>query len=285
MFKDILVPLIDVYADAIALDAAISLARASGGRVAALIVVPLFVPPAFEFGAIPTEIYAGLHDEARRHGRELADATRARYRELDVPLEIRVVETELLPTARVAALHACYSDLVLVATPLVATPNDDARRDTAESVFLEVLLNSGRPVLRVPESTARASIPPRRIVVAWQPTREASRAVHDALPLLRGAKQIELVTVAPVVGESRHGEVPGADIAAHLARHGCRVDVVRLPRAGESAGDVVLAYAASTKADMIVSGGFGHSRLREQWLGGFTRTICESATIPVLFSH
>lgn len=281
MYRDILVALIDAPADADALEAAFALARDGGGRVAALVVVALYLPPAFEWGTIPTELYATLHAQARRQGEELARATRERFGDTDVPFEVRVVETQLMPASRVAALHARYADLAVVAAPA-----DDAGRRTAESFFLDLLLDAGRPVLRVPRGAAvPATLPPRRVVVAWKPTREASRAVHDALPLLRAAESIDIVSVDPVVDEHHHGQQPGADIAAHLARHGCRVTAVTRERRGESAAHVLLRHAASAGADLVVAGGFGHSRLREQWLGGFTRTLCEQATLPVLFAH
>src|SRR3546814_4003044 len=74
------------------------------------------------------------------------------------------------------------------------------------------------------------------VVVAWRPSQESSRALHDALPLLRRAAAVQLVMVDPRVGETSHGELPGADIAEHLARHGLRVEVVSLPREGVTAG-------------------------------------------------
>jgi nucleotide-binding universal stress UspA family protein len=280
MYRDILVALIDDPADAGALEAAFTLARTSGGRVAALVAVPLYLPPAFEWGSIPADVYRRLHDEARAHASEVAAATRACWHDVDVPFEVRVVETHYMPSSGVAALHARYADLAVMAAPADAT----ARRNS-EALFLDLLLDSGRPVLRLPATATPSPLPPRRVVVAWKPTREAARAVHDALPLLRRAERVDVVSVDPVVDEHHHGEQPGADIAAHLARHGCRVEAVTRERGGESAGHVLLRHAASAGADLVVAGGFGHSRLREQWLGGFTRTLCEEATLPVLFSH
>lgn len=277
MFKDLLVPLIDAPGDAAALEAAFALARMHEGHVAALIVVPLYLPPAFEWGAMPGDLYASLHAEARAHAAGLAAATRARTAAIDVPFELRVVETEVVPAARTAALHARHADLAVLA----AAP-DDAGRRAAQALFLDLLLDAGRPVLHVP---GPAVLPPRRVVVAWQPTREAARALHDALPLLQRAQRVDVLSIDPVVDEHRHGELPGADIGTHLARHGCNVEVIVRPRQEASVGRALLRHVQETGADLVVAGGYSHTRLREQWLGGVTRTLYEESPVPVLFSH
>ena len=114
---------------------------------------------------------------------------------------------------------------------------------------------------------------------------DIERMGSDALPLLLRARSVELVIVDPRVGEIRHGELPGADIAAHLARHGLRVEVASLPREGASAGEAILRRAREVGAQLLVAGGYGHSRAREQVFGGVTRRLFEHAEVPVLFSH
>jgi nucleotide-binding universal stress UspA family protein len=128
--------------------------------------------------------------------------------------------------------------------------------------------------------------PASHAVVAWQPTRESTRALHDALPLLRAARTVDVVTVDPVIGESRHGEEPGADIAAHLARHGLEANVVvHARRPQETVAAALLRHAAESGAQLLVAGGYGHSRLREWAIGGTTRELLRTARTPVLFSH
>src|SRR3546814_14928039 len=93
------------------------------------------------------------------------------------------------------------------------------------------------------------------VVVAWRPSQESSRALHDALPLLRRAAAVQLVMVDPRVGETSHGELPGADIAGHLARHGLRVEQVSLPREGVTAGVASLGLARDGGATIVAGGG------------------------------
>jgi len=148
----------------------------------------------------------------------------------------------------------------------------------------EVALSVGRPVLVVPYVGQYAAAGPRALV-AWNASREATRAINDALPLLAAAGSVTVLTVDPVVGHDEHGEVPGADIGLYLARHGIKAHVEEAVSGEVGVGDVVLSRAADMGADLLVMGAYGHSRVRELVLGGVTRTILKSMTLPVLMSH
>lgn len=128
-------------------------------------------------------------------------------------------------------------------------------------------------------------LPIRHVVVAWKPSRESTRALHDALTLLAGATSIDVVTVDPEVSDEAHGEDPGVDIATHLARHDLQVNVVNLPRSGQTVATTLLRHAAATEAQLLVAGGYGHSRLREWVLGGTTRELLQAIHLPILFAH
>jgi nucleotide-binding universal stress UspA family protein len=147
----------------------------------------------------------------------------------------------------------------------------------AEATFFE----SGRPTLIVPY-IQRGAFRPDRVVICWDGSRVATRAVADAMPFLMRAKKIELIIISgdrPI-----RNELPGADIAQHLARHDLKVDVKALSMATDAA-TTILNFAADTGADMLVMGAYGHSRLREFILGGATRGILETMTVPTLMSH
>jgi nucleotide-binding universal stress UspA family protein len=150
--------------------------------------------------------------------------------------------------------------------------------------FTSLLLESGRPVLLVPPGFAWR--PAKHVVVAWRPTRESTRALHDALPLLRMAESIDVLEVGDVSGEEGDGPQPGADIATHLARHGLKVRVVVHPHSGESVALSLIRHAQDTDAELLVAGGYGHSRFREWVLGGVTRELLDGTpSVPILFSH
>jgi nucleotide-binding universal stress UspA family protein len=279
MIKDILLPVSGSRGDAATLEVAIATAESSGAHLAVLIVVPLFIPLAFEWGAIPGELYARVHEENRAQAGATAARIRARLQASSIRSEVRVVESQVLGASRVAALHARHADLAIVASAA-----GDKTAAVAEGIFFDLLTDSGRPVLVVPpQAEARSTL--RHAVVAWQPTRESSRALHDALPLLASAQTVDVLMIDPVAADNRHGEQPGADIATHLARHGLKVRVVAAPSMGEPVEVALLRHAVQSGADLVVAGGYSHARWREALLGGATRTLLESAPMPVLFSH
>jgi nucleotide-binding universal stress UspA family protein len=121
------------------------------------------------------------------------------------------------------------------------------------------------------------------VMICWDGSRPAARAIGDAMPLLEKAGRVEIVIVTNERG--KQDEIEGADIGQHLARHGLKVDVHRLSGGTIDVADALLSHAADSGADFMVMGGYGHSRLREFVLGGVTRSILQSMTVPVLMSH
>jgi nucleotide-binding universal stress UspA family protein len=178
------------------------------------------------------------------------------------------------------ALHARYADLAIVGQ---RDPGDDEMA-TFRPRPERVTLASGRPILVVPYAGRFAAVG-SRVLVAWNSSREAARAVADAMPLLVGADAVTVLAIDPQSGPDGHGELPGADIALHLARHGVKAQIERTPSADVPVGEVLLSRAADLGVDLIVMGAYGHSRARELLLGGATRTILASMTVPVLMSH
>jgi nucleotide-binding universal stress UspA family protein len=164
---------------------------------------------------------------------------------------------------------------------VVAQPEPDSTGP--ERLIIEAtLFGSGRPILIVPY-IQKAPLTLGRVMACWDGSRSAARAIADALPLLARAKAVEIFTVTGEAGKS--SEVEGADLAHHLARHGLKVEVERQVARDIDVASVILSHAADRSADLIVMGGYGHSRLREFVLGGATRGILASMTVPVLMSH
>ena len=151
-----------------------------------------------------------------------------------------------------------------------------------EIIAESALFESGRPVIIVPY-IQKAPLKLDNVMVCWDGSRAAARAIADAMPLLSKAGRVEVVIVANERG--KQDEIAGADMAAHLARHGLNVDVRRTALGDVDVADILLSHAADAGSDFIVMGGYGHSRLREFILGGVTRSIFRSMTAPVLMSH
>jgi nucleotide-binding universal stress UspA family protein len=278
MIQDLMLCVTGTAGDDNALAAAIALASACDAQLS--VVQPVDEPlpfvgplgtPAYDYGALRAE----LRDEADAN----AERLRAKLAHQSISWQVRLNDVRLADPPRAMARDARYSDLALVAAP---DPDaDDAA--IARAYFSALLFESGRPVVVVPRG--HVAVPLQRIVVAWTPTREATRALHDALPLLATAASVDVVTVDPEVGDAGHGEDPGVDIATHLARHALRVAVHSVPRAGRSVAATLLGHAAETGAQLLVAGGYGHARLREWALGGTTRELLHACRLPVLFSH
>ena len=151
-----------------------------------------------------------------------------------------------------------------------------------EKIIEAALFNSGRPVIVVPY-IQKAPLKLDNVMVCWDGSRAATRAIADAMPFLERAGRVEVVIVANERG--KQDEIEGADMGQHLARHGLTVEVKRIVAGDVGVADMLLSHAADAEADFIVMGGYGHSRLREFVLGGVTRSILRTMTAPVLMSH
>jgi nucleotide-binding universal stress UspA family protein len=176
------------------------------------------------------------------------------------------------------ALQARYADLVVVSQFDPASPAMAQWSDLPEYIFM----NSARPVLVLPHRSSATELG-RHVLVAWDASLEATRAVTQALPLLKAAQQVSIL-VLNANSSGDHGTEPGADIALYLSRHGVNVEVVQRETSRE-VGAVLLAQAERLRVDLIVMGGYGHTRFRELLLGGATRSVLAGMMVPVLFAH
>jgi len=277
MFKDLVVPLTDTGGDASAVAAAVAIAGWQQAHLSLLEFANMPTMPASPWGS--GEIGIGeIYERFRESAESDAAAWRERLAKQAVTLssEVRVVDSLAEESPRLAALHARYADLAVMT---MAAANE---RDVAivRDFFASLLLDSGRPLLLVPPGFEWR--PAKRVVVAWRPRREAARALHDAMPFLRAAETVDVMEVE----EGGDGALQGADIAAHLARHGLNVNVFVRPWHEESVALTLVRHAQDHGAELLVAGGYGHSRLREWVMGGVTRDLLSGdCPIPVFFSH
>jgi nucleotide-binding universal stress UspA family protein len=279
MFRDLMFPASGTAGDENALAAAIELASQLDAHLSLVQTINLPLPLASPWGMQPDVLLADADRDLRQAGETRAARLRDRMKGETIPWEVRIAESHLTDPGRLLSLHARHADLTIMTGP--ASAADDA---VIRELFGDLLLESGRPLLVIP-SGHQARLPATHVVVAWQPTREATRALHDALPFLLLASSVDVVTVDPVVSESGHGQDPGVDIGTHLARHGLEVNVVAIPHRGEGITQALLRHATESGAQLLVAGGYGHTRLRAWMLGGTTRELLQAAHIPVLYSH
>lgn len=209
----------------------------------------------------------------------LADEFRATLSREGIPGEARVESCSIQECPDRLKLHARYSDLLVM-----PQSDPDYLGFDGDSLVQDVVLDVGRPILIAPYSGAGPDCG-EKVVVAWDASREATRAVSDALPILERAREVVILVIEPKKSDSAHGAEPGADIARYLAQHGCQVRVEVVAKTKVGVGDEILNSLTDLSADLLVMGAYGHSRLRELVLGGATRTILTSMTRPVLMAH
>lgn len=276
-YKTILVHLNDERRVAGLIDAANSIGQRFDAHVIALYVmppVPTYGPTAFGAGYIEAGLKA-FRDEADRVRKAFEDASRGR----PIVPEWRLVESGERTVADIVVEVGRCADLIILG-------QRDRSFDFSSVLDVpeRVIMESGRPVLMVPNSGRFPTIG-ERVTVAWNQRREAARAIFDALPLLTEAERVRVVWVNPQSEQQVARDLPGAEIAATLARHGVRCEVSPASASDIDTGDVLLSGLADDSADLLVMGAWGHSRMRELIFGGATRHILEHMTVPVLMSH
>jgi nucleotide-binding universal stress UspA family protein len=276
MYKTLLVPVDGRSKSSRSLEVARRIADTYEAHVVGLFVKPPYYMPSAVVAEGSADLVRKLQEEAMAHE---AQQAKARFDGALKPAITPRVEWRVAqgPRAETVALHARYADLVII--------NQTDRESEDATHFGEaVLLAVGRPVLLVPYSGDFDTFG-ENVLVCWDASREASRAVTDALPLLKSASKVTVLTVDGSPSAYGHGDSPGSDLALYLARHGIDTVASQTAAGGISVGNVILSRAADLSADLIVMGAYGHSRVRELLMGGATRTVLQSMTLPVLMSH
>lgn len=258
---------------------ATAMARRHGAHVIGLYVVPApRVMPAVGMH-IPPEVIDNQRIYFRDEATRIEALFEAALGKEDLVREWRTVEAHDPVTARVVVEHARMCDLVVT-----GQPDYDADSADMQNLPADLLMQAGRPILMVP-NVGRYETLGQTVFVAWNGEREAARAVFDALPVLTRAKQVRLHWINPPNASHVHSAVPGAELAATLARHGVPVEAGHSVSDDISVGDEILSRLSDQGCDLLVMGGYGHSRFSEMVFGGATRHILRHMTVPVLMSH
>lgn len=253
----------------------VSMARLFGAHLTATGISLDFVPPPSFVGEYPYQFAAAAAEETSRTVHAIYDKFHGAADLAGIVSELQMVEG--LPSRARQDFGRLTRTFDMI---MIEQPSRDG--NVGDELLVEAsLFNSGRPVLIVPYiQTGEVKL--SHILIGWDGGVAAARAVGDALPLLKKADKVDVVTITSRRADDK--EMPGFDIAKHLARHGVNAEVKRLPASDEPAG-ALLSYAADAGSDLLVMGGYGHSRLREFVLGGTTRNILGTMTLPVFMSH
>ena len=272
-FKDILVYLHNEQPLA-HLDLAITLAKAHGARLTGLHVL-LSVVQSYAISEFQGAVVDAQMESERVQAQLIEDKFRAQTAAAGLDAEWKCVEGD--PPTQLT-LHARYADVVVVSN------FRDHSILTANAYFLDkTLLATGRPVIVAPDVDAfDGAAPGRRILLAWNESRESARALNDSMLLLKQAERVDIVTINPA--DKNYG-MACQDLYEHLCRHDIPAVVHPQEHDRRSIGQQLLGYAETSQADLLIMGAYGHSRWREIVLGGVTKHILKHATLPVLMSH
>jgi nucleotide-binding universal stress UspA family protein len=276
MIKDIVVNLSVGEKAGPASDYAVSIAAAFDAHLAGVAFLYDPIVPVSGAGYIPAEVIETQERDNKAATRAALDRFTTASARAGVTAEPLTLSASFAGVGEQFGRIARRFDLSIVGQ---AEPESSA---VEEIIAESALFESGRPVILVPY-IQKAPLKLDQVMVCWDGGRAAARAIADAMPLLARAGRVEVVIVANERGKK--DEIEGADMGAHLARHGLNVEVNRTALGDIDVADVILSHAADAGTDFIVMGGYGHSRLREFVLGGVTRNIFRTMTVPVLMSH
>jgi nucleotide-binding universal stress UspA family protein len=275
MIKDLLVNLATDVSHDSTIDYAISLAMTFEAHLAGAAFAYDEIPPAMLAGEVAPAWLEELHKAAQ----DAAPAAVARF-EVAAKRAAISAQASWLP-ASLDGPAGPFGHMARRFDLSVVRQAEPGKSTTAALMIEAALFETGRPVLVVPY-IQKGGVELERVMLCWDGSRSAARATADAVPFLKRAKTVEVATVSE---HGRSDETALADIARHLARHGVTVEVKQIVAPDSKTADVLLSHAADTSADLLVLGGYGHSRLREFVLGGVTRSILAAMTAPTLMSH
>lgn len=278
-YKTITTILTDERADAAALHAGRALADANEGHLDA----HCLGIDVTQFEPMPVGAAAVLLDssqaEAQARAAEVYEWAKSRLPDDMANVSLHPMTIPQLGVETLVSRLARYSDLVVATKPY-----GKGRDPILVSVLEAELFGTNVPVLVVPDTPMIGSQPFRRVLVAWNESSESFNAVRGALPILMAADQVDLVMVDPPSHSAERSD-PGGAIGLMLARHGVHAEVTVLARTLPRVSDILARFATDHGSDLIVMGGYGHSRFREAVLGGATRDMLESTTLPLLMAH
>jgi nucleotide-binding universal stress UspA family protein len=274
--KDILMVL-DLAGDQPAAKYALEFGRVHDAHVTGLAVSFEPVVPAFAAAPMPVDYLQAAHDQAIAAAKDAKDQFDEFARLAGVKNESRLAEILTGGPLDNVLAHCRPTDLVVI-----GQSNPDKPEPMRELLIETILFESGVPVLLVPYIGSK-SFEPKNVLVGWDGSSTATRAILSAIPVLEKADKVTVLVIEKKAN-SQAGQ-PGAEVANYLARHNMNVtiDVVSNPQTGVA--DTVLNYVTDNSNDLVVMGGYGHSRMREFLFGGATREILEAMTVPVLMAH
>ncbi|HEH8398671.1 TPA: universal stress protein [Pseudomonas aeruginosa] len=237
--------------------------------------VPTHPHEAFAVGAALSEVIARQRSALVASSLEMSEKLNEALLRSSASGELRIISNA--ESSSESSLHALYCDLLVIGHPDI--PGTPLMWSTHQ-----ILRQTGTPILVVPRSWQKTSIG-ENVLVAWNGSRQARRAIADALPILANAREVTLLVVDPEQKADVHGDQPGADMAAYLVRHHVKVNLVVTTSKGHTVADVIINRARFSQCDLLVFGAYSRLRASEVLFGGVTRTLLMEVPMPLLVSQ
>ena len=274
--KNILVHIDHSMACETRVNAATDLARQNDARLSALFIVPDYFMPSYVEAQISTDIITQINDEAMERAKKTMSKVRDQVNSAGLSIDAYIEEGNLIATL---GDYARYTDLLVLGQNQPEDPDN-----ISEALAEHLVIDGGAPCLVIPFIGARKTLA-KRILVAWNESRESYRALKDALPLLKHADMVEVLFIKPRSHNQEHTSLQENVIINYLVDHGITAKVNLCIDNHIDPGNTILSQTVENDIDLVVMGAFGHSRLREIVLGGATRHLLKKMTAPVFISH
>ena len=260
------------------LQVAFELARKFDAQLLGLFIVPTYIVPSYVEAQVSTDLLNDVTEKALARAREAADEYAGQAREAGVELQTAVIEGAYIPVLRE---HTKYADLLIL-----GQDNPEDPDNTSYGLADELLFEGACPCLVVPHS-GKPATPGKRVLLAWNASRESARALREAMPLLESADSVVALAQEPDGGgRELANEHPHTDaLLKLLASHGIEARSCGMAELDLDPSEAIIAQAAEMDADVIVMGAYGHARLREIILGGVTRDLLKRAPTCLLLAH
>jgi len=266
------------------LDPLVDAAVAQNGRLSVLHIGPIPLLAAFSISSTPyvVPIVPDIWVNDLNEMAETLLMTQAKTREYlqkkGVTGEVATLCAEPAALHDLVAARAVFADLCVIQNSLRKNKN------AFNNVVYGLLFEAPNPIMLNADKSGNA-LAPKSVIVGWDNSLSATRAVRAALPMLKKAENVTVACIDPIATKWADGENPGADLASWLSHHGCRVTVQEFPTGGKSVSEVILERAAEQGADLVVMGAYGHNRLNEKIFGGTTLSMIQQQNLPVFFVH
>ncbi|MEE9427641.1 MAG: universal stress protein [Paracoccaceae bacterium] len=268
----------DINVDQLAIQAALKLVEQNGGHLDLLCLGIDHTHPGLVAASPGMVLPQSNVVQATKAAQELEAAIKEQLQPSNVSWASSALTVHLAGLSATLAHQMRFSDLAVFALPY-----GKGRTRSHEAALECALFDAGIPVFAVPDD-AQLQHPIKRIVLAWNDSREALNAVRLALPMMQMAESVNIVMVAPPIHALDRSD-PGGSLAKMLSRHGVKAEISVLAKTMPRVSDVIARHVVDQNADLLIMGAYGHSRIRESILGGATRNILETTQLPLFLAH